>query len=238
MILLDEISCKEILPASRCTVPQEVDRDEEMIVEMIDDPPPQNETEDSEVNNSIFEPTQAKLPPSWGWFSANENQQEYHPTSFKTCAIQFGVVNNITVPFKMVTIVGKEVSYTVKGVLINPPNFLPKAIEKVDDITALLSSFDSAKICAGFTFNCDLELTPSLKKASIKEIGERRSKLCLRILQKGSTCYKCEHLKNLAADMLPKASQMERLRDRFLLSTNSNRLLNRRLIRKKMVIEV
>ena len=31
--------------------------------EVTDDPPTQNETEDSEVNNSIFEHTQAKLPP-------------------------------------------------------------------------------------------------------------------------------------------------------------------------------
>ena len=79
MNLLDDISHQPQQPASPCTVQQEVDRDVEMIVEMTDDPPTQNETEDSEVNNSIFEHTQAKLPPSWGWCSVNKNQQEDHP---------------------------------------------------------------------------------------------------------------------------------------------------------------
>ena len=48
MNLLDDISHQPQQPASPCTVQQEVDRDVEMIAEMTDDPPTQNETEDSE----------------------------------------------------------------------------------------------------------------------------------------------------------------------------------------------
>lgn len=141
-------------------------------------------------------------------------------------------------PIKMLTVVGEEVFYTVRGVVIKTPNFLPKSYSKVDELNDILIRFDSSNICSGFKLPCKDALTPSLKKATVKQLGERRSKFCLRILQKGSTCYRCEHLNKVVAGMSPKPSQMERLVERSQKSSHQNRLLKRQLRRKEKVIKV
>ncbi|XP_046637709.1 uncharacterized protein LOC124316017 [Daphnia pulicaria] len=234
-------------------VPNTVDRlaaDVEMT-----DPQPENDNKDSvnqpiiieeveqpvieAVDNAIFDPTKAKLPSSWRWCPSCEHYQEDDPTANKITAVRFGVVNNTKVILKMITIAGEEVSYTVKGALIKPPEFLPKSIEKVEELTDLLSRFDSANICGGFKFDFEKALSPSLKKATVMEYGERRSKLCIRILQKGSTCYRCQHLNNLAAgDESLKPNKMDGLLERSQTLTNENRLLKRKLDRKERLIKV
>ncbi len=107
---------------------------------------------------------QAKLPCSWRWCSGCDHYQEDDPTANKITAVRFGVVNKTKVILKMITVAGDEVSYTVKGALIKPPEFLPKSIGKVEELTDLLSRFDSANICGGFKFDFEKALT--LKKSS------------------------------------------------------------------------
>lgn len=232
-------------------VPNTVDRlaaDVEMT-----DPQPENDNKDSvnqpiiieeveqpvieAVDNAIFDPTKAKLPSSWRWCPSCEHYQEDDPTANKITAVRFGVVNNTKVILKMITIAGEEVSYIVKGALIKTPEFLPKSIEKVEELTDLLSRFDSANICGGFKFDFEKSLSPSLKKATVKEYGERRSKLCIRILQKGSTCYRCQHLNNLAAGESLKPNKMDGLLERSQTLTNENRLLKRKLMKVNEVKE-
>jgi hypothetical protein len=135
-------------------------------------------------------------------------------------------------PIKMLTVVGEEVFYSVSGVIVKTPNFLPKSYSTVDELNDILSRFDSSNICCGLKLPCKDALTPSLKKATMKQLCERRSKFCLRLLQKGSTCYRCEHLKKLVAGMSPKPSQMERLVEWSQKSSHQNRLLKLRLCRK------
>ena len=191
------------------------------------------------VQNIICDPTEAKLPNSWKWCSVSEEYQEDDPIAYsKITAVRFGVVNQITMPIKMLTVVGEEVFYTVRGVVIKTPSFLPKSYSTVGELNDILIRFDSANICSGFKLPCKDALTPSLKKATVKQLGERRSKFCLRILQKGSTCYRCEHLNKLVAGMSPKPSQMERLVERSQKSSNQNRLLKLQLRRKAKVIKV
>jgi hypothetical protein len=141
-------------------------------------------------------------------------------------------------PIKMLTVVGEEVFYSVSGVIVKTPNFLPKSYNTVDELNDILSRFDSSNICCGLKLPCKDALTPSLKKATMKQLCERRSKFCLRLLQKGSTCYRCEHLKKLVAGMSPKPSQMERLVEWSQKSSHQNRLLKLRLCRKQKVIQV
>ena len=112
-------------------VPNTVDRlaaDVEMT-----DPQPENDNKDSvnqpiiieeveqpvieAVDNAIFDPTKAKLPSSWRWCPSCEHYQEDDPTANKITAVRFGGVNEFTIPIKMITVVGGEVFYTVKGVL-------------------------------------------------------------------------------------------------------------------------
>lgn len=191
------------------------------------------------VNNIISHPTQLKLPKAWQWCSVNEDLQEDNPIAYsRITAVRFGVVNEFTIPIKMITVVGGEVFYTVKGVLITPPHFLPKSFSTVEELNDLLSRFDSANICSGFKLVGKGVLTPNLKKTTVKQLGERRSKFCIRLIQKGFTCYRCEHLTNLVAGKSPKPTNMERLLEQIKNSTYKNRLLTKQLERKGMLIKV
>lgn len=191
------------------------------------------------VNNLICDPTRAKLPEHWKWCLTDEDLQQDDPVAYsKITAVRFGVCNDFTFPIKMITVVGGEVFYTVKGVLVTPPNFLPKSFSTVEELTDLLARFDSTNICGGFKLVCKGALTPSMKKETVKQFGERRSKFCSRLLQKGSTCYRCEHLNKLVAGKSPTPSPMERLLDRSQKSTYKNRLLKWQLQRKGKLIKV
>lgn len=191
------------------------------------------------VNNIISHPTQLKLPKAWQWCSVNEDRQEDNPIAYsRITAVRFGVVNEFTIPIKMITVVGGEVFYTVKGVLITPPHFLPKSFSTVEELNDLLSRFDSANICSGFKLVGKGVLTPNLKKATVKQLGERRSKFCIRLIQTGFTCYRCEHLTNLVAGKSSKPTNMERLLEQIKNSTYKNRLLTKQLERKGMLIKV
>ncbi|KAK4037928.1 hypothetical protein OUZ56_029952 [Daphnia magna] len=190
------------------------------------------------VNNLICDPTRAKLPEHWKWCLTDEDLQQDDPVAYsKITAVRFGVCNDFTFPIKMITVVGGEVFYTVKGVLVTPPNFLPKSFSTVEELTDLLARFDSTNICGGFKLVCKGALTPSMKKETVKQFGERRSKFCSRLLQKGSTCYRCEHLNKLVAGKSPTPSPMERLLDRSQKSTYKNRLLKWQLQRKGKLIK-
>ncbi|KZR99598.1 Uncharacterized protein APZ42_004468, partial [Daphnia magna] len=147
------------------------------------------------VNNIISDPKQAKIPKAWAWCAFDEHLQEDDPTVYsKITAVRFCVINEFTIPIKMITIVADEVFYTVKGVLIPPPNFLPKSYSTAEELTDVLFSFDLANICGGFKLVRKGVLTPSQKKTTVKQLGERRErrKFCIRLLQKGFTCNRCE----------------------------------------------
>ncbi len=191
------------------------------------------------VNSVICDPTRAKLPEHWKWCLTDEDLQQDDPVAYsKITAVRFGVCNDFTFPIKMITVVGGEVFYTVKGVLVTPPNFLPKSFSTVEELTDLLARFDSTNICGGFKLVCKGALTSSMKKETVKQFGERRSKFCSRLLQKGSTCYRCEHLNKLVAGKSPTPSPMERLLVRSQKSTYNNRLLKGQLQRKGKLIKV
>lgn len=107
----------------------------------------------------------SQLPKAWAWCAFDEHLQEDDPTVYsKITAVRFGVINEFTIPIKMITIVADEVFYTVKGVLIPPPNFLPKSFSTVEELTDVLFSFDLANICGGFKLVRKGVLTPSQKK--------------------------------------------------------------------------
>ena len=115
------------------------------------------------VQNIICDPTEAKLPNSWKWCSVSEEYQEDDPIAYsKITAVRFGVVNQITMPIKMLTVVGEEVFYTVRGVVIKTPSFLPKSYSTVGELNDILIRFDSANICSGFKLPCKDALTPSI----------------------------------------------------------------------------
>lgn len=117
------------------------------------------------VNNIISDPKQAKLPKAWAWCAFDEHLQEDDPTVYsKITAVRFGVINEFTIPIKMITIVADQVFYTVKGVLIPPPNFLPKSFSTVEELTDVLFNFDLANICGGFKLVRKGVLAPSQKK--------------------------------------------------------------------------
>ncbi|EFX81139.1 hypothetical protein DAPPUDRAFT_242638 [Daphnia pulex] len=127
------------------------------------------------VNNLICDPTRAKLPEHWKWCLTDEDLQQDDPVAYsKITAVRFGVCNDFTFPIKMITVVGGEVFYTVKGVLVTPPNFLPKSFSTVEELTDLLARFDSTNICGGFK----LEL-----RQEIKDLIKDMSRACESALQ-------------------------------------------------------
>lgn len=65
-------------------------------------------------------------------------------------------------PMKILTVVGEEVFYTVRGVVVKTQNFLPKPYSTVDELNDILIRFNSANICSGFKLPCKDALTPSL----------------------------------------------------------------------------
>jgi hypothetical protein len=105
------------------------------------------------VNNLIFDPTEALLPPSWRWLSDCDAYQSDDPTAQNKIAVRYGNVNNATIVIKSITIIGNEVFYRVMGKLVPSPKILPQFIPKVEDITNLTSHFESSSVCMGFGFD-------------------------------------------------------------------------------------
>lgn len=163
------------------------------------------------VNNLIFDRTEALLPPTWRWLPDCDVYQHDDLTAQKKIAIRFGDVYNATIVIKSITIIGNEVFYRVMGKLAASPKFLPQFIQKVEDITNLMSNFESSSLCQGFNFAINNQLTPRSKSEDSNAV--RRSRFCLQILEKGNICYKCNCYKKITANNAI-ASKLERLINR------------------------
>lgn len=145
---------------------------------------------ESAAYNPIDDPTEAKLPPSWRWLPDCEVYERDDPTAHKKIAVRIAAVNNATVIQKSITVLGNEVFYSVMGKMIATPKFLPQFIKKVEKISDLVSSFEAASLCRGLEF-APPAATRLSKAANTNVNLLRRSQFCLRILERGSICYKC-----------------------------------------------
>ena len=180
------------------------------------------------IDGLILDPTEAKTPnASWCWLPAEVEVfgKETRESFTRTC-VKFTKFDDQVVYSKSVTVIRNELFYRSKGVLVRP-NFLPQSFVCILDLQDAMARFDSSSLCLG----CDPKFGEQL--ATMKSVTQGklswRSKRCLKVLERGSTCHFCRHVNEL----LPlKQSKMEKLvsRNRKLKASNKakEKLVKRR----------
>jgi hypothetical protein len=188
------------------------------------------------IDGLILDPTEAQTPnASWCWLPAEVEVfgKETRESFTRTC-VKFTKFDDQVVYSKSVTVIRNELFYRSKGVLVRP-HFLPQSFVCILDLQDAIARFDSSSLCLG----CDPKFGEQL--ATMKSVTQGklswRSKRCLKVLERGSTCHFCRHVNEL----LPlKQSKMEKLvsRNRKLKASNraKEKLVKRRNDSVKVII--
>ncbi|KAI9565054.1 hypothetical protein GHT06_008801 [Daphnia sinensis] len=189
--------------------------------------------EQKSLQESVFDLTKAKTPnASWCWLPTSVNAfGEVSPESFKRTCVKFIEVDDEVIYSKSLTVIGKDLFYRSKGVLVNP-HFLPRSFVGVSDLEEAIACFDSASLCTG----CDPKFGKQL--STMKSIAQGkcnwRLKRCLKVLERGSTCHFCHHLNEL----LPlKQTAMEKLISRNRKLEANNNAKEKQVQRKEKTIK-
>ena len=170
------------------------------------------------IDGLILDPTEAKTPSgSWCWLPAEvEAFDKETRESFTRSCVKFTQVEDQVIYSKSVTVIGNDLFYRSKGILVSP-SFLPKSFVCVLDLEDAIARFDSSSFCTG----CDPKFGEQL--ATMKSVTQGkcnwRSKRCLKVLERGSICHYCHQLNEL----LPlKQTRMEKLviRNKKLVASN------------------
>ena len=171
-------------PGQSATEQQEENQDKGASDMPVDDTPAKS------IDSLIIDPHEAKLPPTWKWLTASASEPDAADPITKT-VVKVTLEHEEEIISKSVSFSGNQVFYRVKGFSVSRP-FLRGNFHSVSDVSDLLVCFDDATICVG----CDVNNEDVLRsfKDAVRSSNGWRAKCCVRVLQKGSVCYRCDQV--------------------------------------------
>ena len=182
------------------------------------------------TDHIVIDVTKATLPPLWKWLVDSASNVDDPTVAHTRTAVQMEIDGDESRILKSISICGRLLFYKVNGVSVSP-QFLPKYFFSLNDLNEILSRFDSASLCVGIDEKYEEVLRAN--KTAVRSTGNRwRAKGCCRLLQKGSTCFRCE--------MILKTCQpkMDQLAARKRRDVTKKRNLQTKLKRQQDLIQV
>ena len=140
--------------------------------------------------SQLLDPHEAPLPPNWRWLLASASQPIEDP--IVRIAVKIVLENDEPIILKSVSFSGNQAFYKVKGSSVLSRSFLRSTFHSISDISDLINIFDASNVCVG----CDIKYESVLlsSKNAVRAGYGWREKDCVRLLEKGTICFKCDQL--------------------------------------------